>query len=237
MGKGKLVKHQKDPLGLDVHTSILVGWKWITARFLSPLHWGCCAIEWNTIHSALFNDKLLTIPRPHFALKPSLELISKQHVSSSSYLLSMCSHFLQCTVLNLNGWFFSSRKCYFELFMYIGFSWECEGGLRVLARSDNHIFTFSVADENDLFLFQAGKRQQVCKQRLRSLESGLRGQQHYILGIFWNLFVVLYSGILTPILFFTILYMVVTYAILRVISSDCQFKLFRRLVTVPGSSS
>ncbi|CAH3188523.1 unnamed protein product, partial [Porites lobata] len=40
-------------------------------------------------------------------------------------------------------------------------------------------------------LFQAEKRQQVCEtgQRLRSLESGLKGQQHYILGIFWNLFV------------------------------------------------
>ena len=84
----------------------------------------------------------------------------------------------------------------------IGFSWECQGGLRVLAWSDNHIFTFFVADENDLFLFQAEKRQQVCEtgQRLRSLESGLKGQQHYILGIFWNLFVVLYSVILTPIL-------------------------------------
>ena len=149
----------------------------------------------------------------------------------------MCFHFLQCTVLNLNGWFSSSRKCYFELFMYIGFSWECQGGLRVLARSDNHIFTFSVADENDVFLFQAGKSQQVCEQRLRSLESGLRGQQHYIRGIFWNLFVVLYSGILTLILLFTILYMVVTHAILRVISSECQFKSFRRLVTVPGSRS
>ena len=90
-----------------------------------------------------------------------------------------------------------------------------------------------------LFLFQVEKRQQVCEtgQRLHSLESGLRGQQHYILGIFWNLFVVLYSGILTPILLFTILYMVVTHAILRVISSECQFKSFRRLVTVPGSRS
>ena len=74
-------------------------------------------------------------------------------------------------------------------------------------------------------------------QRLCSLESGLRGQQHYILGIFWNLFVVLYSGILTLILLFTILYMVVTHAILHVISSECQFKSFRRLVTVPGSRS
>ena len=74
-------------------------------------------------------------------------------------------------------------------------------------------------------------------QRLRSLESGLRGQQHYILGIFWNLFVVLYSGILTAILLFTILYMVVTHAILHVISSECEFKSFRRLVTVPGSRS
>ena len=218
-------------------THQLVGWKWVTARFLSPQHWGYCAVEWNTIYSALFNNKLLSIPRPHFALKSSLELISKQHVSRSSYLLSMCSHFLQCTVLNLNGWFSSSRKCYFELFMYIGFSWECQGGLRVLARSDNHIFTFVVADENDLFLFQAGKSQQVCEQRLRSLESGLRRQQHYILGIFWNLFIVLYSGILTPILLFTILYMVVTRAILRIISSECQFKSFRRLVTVPGSRS
>ena len=183
-------------------THQLVGWKWVTARFLIPLHWGYCAIEWNTIHSALFNNKLLSIPRPHFALKSSLELRSKQHVSRSSYLLSMCSHFLQCTVVNLNGWFSSSRKCYFELFMFIGFSWECQGGLRVLAQSDNQIFTLFVADENDLFLFQAEKRQQVCEtgQRLRSLESGLRGQQHYILGIFWNLFVVLYSGILTPIL-------------------------------------
>ena len=183
-------------------THQLVGWKWVTARFLSPQHWGYCAVEWNTMYSALFNNKLLSIPRPHFALKSSLELISKQHVSRSSYLLSMCSHFLQCTVLNLNGWFSSSRKCYFELFMYIGFSWECQGGLRVLAWSDNHIFTFFVADENDLFLFQAEKRQQVCEtgQRLRSLESGLKGQQHYILGIFWNLFVVLYSGILTLIL-------------------------------------
>ena len=84
--------------------------------------------------------------------------------------------------------------------MYIGSSWECQGGLRVLARSDNHIFTFVVADENDLFLFQAGKSQQVCEQRLRSLESELRGQQDYILGIFWNLFVMLYYGILTAIL-------------------------------------
>ena len=220
-------------------THQLVGWKWVTARFLSLQHWGYCAVEWNTIHSALFNNKLLSIPRPHFALKSSLELISKQHVSRSSYLLSMCSHFLQCTVLNLNGWFSSSRKCYFELFMYIGFSWECQGGLRVLAWSDHHIFTFSVADENDLFLFQAEKRQQVCEtgQRLRSLESGLKGQQHYILGIFWNLFVVLYFVILTPILLFTILYMVVTHAILGVISSECQFKSFRRLVTVPGSCS
>ena len=76
-------------------------------------------------------------------------------------------------------------------------------------------------------------------QRLRSLESGsrLKGQQHYILGIFWNLFVVLYSGILTPILLFAILYVVVTHAILCVISSECQFKSFRRLVTVPGSRS
>ena len=150
----------------------------------------------------------------------------------------MGSQFLQCIVLNLNGWSSSSRKCYFELPMYIGFSWECQG-LRVLARSDNHIFTFFVADENDLFLFQAEKRQQVCEtgQRLRSLESGLKGQQHYILGIFWNLFVVLYSGILTPILLFTILYMVVTCAILHPISSECQFKSFRRLVTVPGSRS
>ena len=90
--------------------------------------------------------------------------------------------------------------------MYVGFSWECQGALRVLARSDNHTFTFFLADENDLFLFQAEKRQQVCEtgQRLRSLESGLRRQQHYILGIFWNL---------------------------------CQFKSFRRLVTVPGSRS
>ena len=105
---------------------------------------------------------------------------------------------LQCTVVNLNGWS-SSRKCYFELFMYVGFSWECQGALRVLARSDNHTFTFFLADENDLFLFQAEKRQQVCEtgQRLHSLESGLRRQQHYILGIFWNLFIVLYSGILT----------------------------------------
>ena len=125
--------------------------------------------------------------------------------------------------------------------MYIGFSWECHGWLRVLAWSDNHIFTFFVADENDLFLFQAEKRQQVCEtgQRLRSLESGLKGQQHYILGIFWNLFVVLYSGILTPILLFTILYMVVTHATLRVISSECQFKSFRRLwlYQVPARSS
>ena len=145
----------------------------------------------------------------------------------------------QCTVVNLNGWSSSPRKCYFDLFIYTGFSWECQGGLRVLARSDNHIFTVFLADENDLLLFQAEKRQQVCEtgQRLRSLESGLRGQQHYILGIFWNLFVVLYSGILTPILLFTILYMVVTYAILHVISSECQFKSFRRLVTVPGSRS
>ena len=218
-------------------THQLVGWKWVTARFLSPQHWGYCAVEWNTIHSALFTNKLLSIPRPHFALKSSLELISKQHVSWSSYWLSMSFHFLQCTVLNLNGWFSSSRKCYFELFMYIGSSWECQGGLRVLARSDNHIFTFSVADENDVFLFQAGKSQRVCEQRLRSLESGLRGQQHYMLGIFWNLFVVLYSGILTAILLFTTLYMVVTHAILRVISSECQFKSFRRLVTVPGSRS
>ena len=218
-------------------THQLVGWKWVTARFLSPQYWGYCAVEWNTIHSALFNNKLLSIPLPHFALKSSLELISKQHVSRSSYLLSMCSHFLQYTVLNLNGWFSSSRKCYFELFMYIGFSWECQGGLRVLAWSDNHIFTFFVADENDLFLFQAEKRQQVCEQRLHSLESGLRGQQHFILGIFWNLFVVLYSGMLTPILSFTILYMVVTCAILCVISSECQFKSFRRLGTVPGSRS
>ena len=74
-------------------------------------------------------------------------------------------------------------------------------------------------------------------QRVRSLESGLRGQQHYILGIFWNFFVVLYAGILTPILLFTILYMVVTHVILLVISSECQFKLFRRLVTIPGSRS
>ena len=90
-----------------------------------------------------------------------------------------------------------------------------------------------------LFLFQVEKRQQVCEtgQRLRCFESGLRGQQHYILGILWNLFVVLYSGILTAILLFTILYMVVTHAILRVISSECQFKSFRRLVTVPGSRS
>ena len=146
---------------------------------------------------------------------------------------------LKCTVVNLNGWSSSPRKCYFELFMYTGFSWECQGGLRVLARSDNHTFTFFLADENDLFLFQAEKRQQVCEtgQRLRSLESGLRRQQHYILGIFWNLFIVLYSGILTLILLFTISYMVVTHAILHVISSECHFKLFRRLVTVPGSRS
>ena len=45
--------------------------------------------------------------------------------------------------------------------MYIGFSWECQGGLRVLARSDTHIFTPFLADENDLFHFQAEKRQQV----------------------------------------------------------------------------
>ena len=146
---------------------------------------------------------------------------------------------LQCTVVNLNGWSSSSGKCYFELFMYIGFSWEFQGGLRGLARSDNHIFTLFLADENDLFLFQAEKRQQVCEtgQKLRSLESELKGQQHYILGIFWNLFVVLYSGILTAILLFTILYMVVTHAILHVISSECQFKSFRRLVAVPGSRS
>ena len=145
---------------------------------------------------------------------------------------------LQCTVANLNGWS-SSRKCYFELFMYVGFSWECQGALRVLARSDNHTFTFFLADENDLFLFQAEKRQQVCEtgQRLHSLESGLRRQQHYILGIFWNLFIVLYSGILTLILLFNISYMVVTRGILRVISSECEFKSFRRLVTVPGSRS
>ena len=74
-------------------------------------------------------------------------------------------------------------------------------------------------------------------QRLHSLESGLKGQQHYILGVFWNLFVVLYFVILTPILLFTVLYMVVTHAILRVISSECQFESFRRLVTVPGSCS
>ena len=44
----------------------------------------------------------------------------------------------------------------------------------------------------------------------------------------------MYSGILTPILLFTILYMMVTCAILHLISSECQFKSFRRLVTVPG---
>ena len=76
-------------------------------------------------------------------------------------------------------------------------------------------------------------------QRLRSLESDLEDNSitFYRVGIFWNLFVVLYSGILTPIFLFTILYMVVTHAILRVISSECQFKSFRRLVTVPGSRS
>ena len=89
------------------------------------------------------------------------------------------------------------------------------------------------------FFFRQKKGNKCVKlvRDLRSLESGLRGQQHYILGIFWNLFVVLYSGILTAILLFTILYMVVTDAILRVISSECQFKSFRRLVTVPGSRS
>ena len=44
-----------------------------------------------------------------------------------------------------------------------------------------------------------------------------------------------YSGILTAILPFTILYMVVSRVILRLSSKECQFKSFRRFVTVPGS--
>ena len=47
----------------------------------------------------------------------------------------------------------------------------------------------------------------------------------------------MYSGILTLILLFTILYMVVSRAILRLSSSKCQFKSFRKLGTVPGSRS
>ena len=37
----------------------------------------------------------------------------------------------------------------------------------------------------------------------------------------------MYSGILTLIILFTILHMVVSRAILRLISSECQFKSFR----------
>ena len=47
----------------------------------------------------------------------------------------------------------------------------------------------------------------------------------------------MYSGILTLILLFTILYMVISRAILRLSSSKCQFKSFRGLVSVPGSRS
>ena len=46
-----------------------------------------------------------------------------------------------------------------------------------------------------------------------------------------------YSGILTLILLFTILYTVVSRAILRLSFSEYQFKSFRRLVTVPGFRS
>ena len=45
----------------------------------------------------------------------------------------------------------------------------------------------------------------------------------------------IYSGILTTILPFTILYMVVSRIILRLSSKECQFKSFRRFVIVPGS--
>ena len=47
----------------------------------------------------------------------------------------------------------------------------------------------------------------------------------------------MYSGILTLILLFTILYMVVSRAILHLSSREVQFKLFKRLVSVPGSRS
>ena len=89
-------------------------------------------------------------------------LIISKHLMFSSLSTVYCQSVKNVpTSLILNHWPSLSRKCYHALFMFIRCWYGLQGLPRFLTRSDRHIATSLFANKNGLFIFSAGKRQQM----------------------------------------------------------------------------
>ena len=113
-------------------------------------------IVWNNLNS-------LSIPQSLFSRSPSLT--SKTACFKLiKYLLSTCFH-----LFNLNVWSSVPRKCYYALFMYIGFSLGYEGVLTFVVRSDSHIFISLYADKNVFIYFSQAEESNKWGKLVRGL--------------------------------------------------------------------